>query len=452
MQTSLEHQITAAELRAGDKLLVAVSGGVDSVVLLNLLHTCAGPLKLRLHVAHLDHQIRTDSSADADFVRHLCDELGVPCLIAVCDVPALAAVERLSLEMAGRQARREFLQREASRVGARLIVLAHHRDDQVETFMLRLLRGSGVTGLSAMQPLHGRWWRPLLECSREQILDYAQEQQLEWVEDLSNSDPAYLRNRLRHQLLPQMREINPRYDGRLSELCRQLQADEIYWQQQVAVVLPRLIVAETDGLRLDRSLLLELPEALRGRVLREALRRIRGDLQRLEAVHLRAVDDLLSSERSQTQLNLPACWVARRYETLWLRRESAVGLPSYDLEVPIPGDLQLPCGRTLRVKLEDEPQGEALTVAEFALDEIATPLRVRNWQPGDRFAPQGMEGHKLLKRLFGDVKVELEERQRTPLLVSGETILWVAGMRRSCHAPAVANTSKILRFELVCSA
>lgn len=449
MQACLEKQSIEAELKPGDTLLVAVSGGLDSVVLLHLLHDLSVRQRIALQVAHLDHQIRPESSADADFVRQFCTELGVPCVVGAVAVPELAAQQRLSLEMAGRQARREFLLRQADHVGARLIVLAHHRDDQAETFMLRLLRGSGVSGLAAMQVRRDRWWRPLLECSREQILDYALQYQLEWVEDASNVDPTFLRNRLRHQLLPEMREVNPQIDGRLTELCRQLQVDETYWQQQVAKNLSELIVSSEDGLRLARQQLLALPEALRIRVIREALRRVRGDLLRLESVHLRAVDELLRGERSQAQLDLPGCWVARRYETLWLRRQAAEPLAAYELPLSIPGDLQLPCGRILRTQLRDAALGESTLVAEFSADELVAPLRLRNWQPGDRFEPQRLAGSKQLKRLFGDQKVEREERSRVPLLVSGKTILWVVGVRRSCHFPAVASSGEILRLELL---
>lgn len=449
MRSSLKKQISAAALQPGDSLLVAVSGGVDSVVLLRLLHELSGELGLRLQVAHLDHQIRLESSADADFVRQLCTELNVPCVVEACDVPRLADERGISLEMAGREARREFLLRQADLLGAQLIALAHHRDDQVETFLLRLLRGSGVAGLAAMQALQGRWWRPLLDCSREQILEVAQQQRLRWVEDQSNADPVFLRNKLRHQLLPQLREINLQVDERLAELCRQLQVDETYWQQQVEKTLSGLIVSTQDGLRLDRQKLLVLPEALRIRVIRGALRQLRGDLQRLESVHLRAVDELLTGTRSQAQLDLPGCWVARRYETLWLRDQAAAPLPDYDLLLPVPGELKLPCGRILSAQLSMEPSGESALAAEFLWSEIDRPLRVRNWRAGDSFAPQGMVGTKKIKRLFGDRKVELEERSRVPLLVSGEQILWLAGVRRSRFASIATASGEILRLELL---
>ena len=449
MHQTLMQQIRRARLLGEDTLLVGVSGGVDSVLLLHLLYELRAEHGLRLQVAHLNHQIRPESSADADFVRELCVDLDLPCTVACCDVPQLAAAQKVSIEMAARQARRDFLQQVAAEIGASVIALAHHRDDQVETFFQRLVRGSGTSGLAAMRSLQGPWWRPLLDCSRQQILACAVERGLAWVEDASNADPAYLRNRLRHNLLPQLRELNPQLDSRWYELCRQLQDEDDYWADQVAAVFPGLVVACVDGLRLRREGLLGLPRALCVRVLRESLRQVRGDLQRLEAVHLNSIDVLLRAERSQAQLDLPGCWVARRYEELWFRRVPPVSLVDYKLELPVPGELQLPCGRVVSARLQDEQQGESPRVAEFCAAALEWPLIIRNWRAGDSFTPEGMSGTKRLKCFFGDEKIELEERSRIPLLVSGGTILWLLGQRRSGHAVAGQKVGQVLRLELI---
>ena len=449
MQRILEEQLAAAAISPGEILLVAVSGGVDSVVLLHLLKAAADRFGLQLQVAHLDHCLRPESGADARFVQKLCSKLALPCHVEAAEVQRLAEKMKLSLETAAREARREFLQRTAHKIGARLIVLAHQRGDQAETFMQRLLRGSGTAGLGGMRPLQGLWWRPLLDCSREQILAYAKQHNLAWVEDESNADPEFLRNRLRHQLLPELRSYSPQIESRLAELCRQLAAENDFWQEQVGVLLPDLTLSKGDGLRLSRPGLLGVHPALRARLLREALRLVRGDLQRLEAVHLRAVDRLLTAQRSQAQLDLPGCWAARRYETLWLRA-TAPALPSdYELALPVPGELALPGGQVLLASLQDELLGESARVAEFARQELAGLLRVRSWRPGDGFAPEGMVGHKRLKAFFADEKVELEERNRTPLLTCGDEILWVIGRRRSRHAVAGCGSGQILRLELL---
>jgi tRNA(Ile)-lysidine synthase len=246
-----------------------------------------------------------------------------------------------------------------------------------------------------------------------------------------------------------LEQINPQLGERMGALTAQVQLEEEFWQQQLQQVFPPLVLSREDGMRLDRSRLLELHPALRRRVLREALRQLRGDLQRIANEHLLAVERLLGGSRSQAQLDLPGCWVARRYGTLWLRLEEPPLPQAFDLLLPLPGELRLPGGRVLRAGLQAEQQGESLQVAEFSLSELKEPLRVRSWQPGDCFAPHGMAGHKRLKRYFSDQRIELEERTGTPLLVCGETILWLIGHRRSRHAPASVQAGPILRLELL---
>jgi len=184
-------------------------------------------------------------------------------------------------------------------------------------------------------------------------------------------------------------------------------------------------------------------------MLRETLRQLRGDLQRIEAVHLRSIEALLTGQRSQTQLDLPGCWVARRYETLWLREVAPVLSEPFDLLLPLSGELELPDGRVLRTSIQDELEGESANVTEYSLADLPQSLRTRSWQAGDRFEPLGMTGHKRLKNFFSDHRTELEARLTTPLFVTGERILWVVGLRRSSYAVAGHDSGKILRVELI---
>ncbi|HEX9779568.1 MAG TPA: tRNA lysidine(34) synthetase TilS [Geopsychrobacteraceae bacterium] len=432
----------------GARLLVALSGGVDSVVLLHLLQRLAPERGLNLAAAHLDHGIRPESGDDARFVSALCRKGEIPLTLERCDVPALARDRRLSLEMAAREARREFLLRTAARQQAEYIVLAHHRDDQAETFLLRLLRGSGLSGLCGMQPRRGSWLRPLLQLGRQQVLDYARDWQLVWVEDLSNRDDRYLRNRVRHELLPQLRRYNPRLEERLDLLCRQQQVEEDFWTQLIGTTLPAVIISRDDGLRLCRRGLLNLHPALRLRTLREAIRLLRGNLQGVTEKHLAAVAHLLHTERSQASVDLPGLWAARRYQQLWLC-SSAPESDRYGFELQVPGDVALPEGSLLRAEFADAPRGESDSVVEFAAQQLVFPLQVRSFRPGDRFRPAGTGGGKKLKDFFIDIKLEREQRQRVPLVVSGGEILWVAGVRRSACAPAGKKSGRVLRLELV---
>ena len=446
---SLQSDLISSLPPKAHNVLVAVSGGVDSVVLLHCLCQLRQQLSLRLKVIHLNHNIRRESTADADFVRDLCLQLQVECEIESYDVPRLAQEQKVSLEMAGRNARRQLFQRAAKKSNCDLVALAHHQDDQIETFMLRLVRGSGVAGLASMKVLNDNLWRPLLHCSRAQIVDYAKHNNLSWVEDASNADPVYLRNRIRHKILPLLKDINPGFNVLTAGLIDQLQQDSDYWNVFVVENFGRFVVSVSDGLRLNRQALVDSHETVRVRIIREALKRVRKDLSGIENKHIQAIIDLLLLGPSQGQLDLPGCWVARRYETLWLRDLAPEVLPDYNKVMPLPGVVVLPDGRHLCSSFACHIQGESKLVAEFNLQQIQLPLTIRSWRPGDRFHPQGMTGRKKVKDYLGDAKVEKEDRQRLLVLAAGEEILWLIGQRRSALAGVDGHCQQILRVELV---
>ncbi len=429
-------------------ILVAVSGGVDSVVLLHVLCQLRERHNLELYVAHLDHRIRVESDTDAQFVLRLCEDWQVFCRVERMDVPEMAKAQGESLEMAGRHARRAMFAGLSQLYGCGLVALAHHQDDQIETFLLRLVRGSGQAGLVGMRKRSGLWWRPLLEVTRQQILAYATECQLEWVDDNSNSDPVYLRNRIRHHILPLLRDMNPAFNQRTATLIEQFREEDDYWAEQVDGQFDDCVVDTDDGLRLTRQGLLQLHPALCMRVLREALRQVRGDLSGIESTHLYAVAEMLRGERSQAQLDLPGCWVARRYETLWLRLLAPAPMPDYNELLPVPGRLELPNGKVLSSSWQLQAQGETAMCIELDAQRLGQPLRVRSWKVGDRFVPLGMTGRKKIKSYLGDAKIELEERRKLLVLVAGEEIVWLIGYRRSALAGVTSATQNILRIEV----
>ncbi len=448
MEKKFRSIVRKAELAAGEPILLAVSGGIDSVVLLELFSRIAESFALELHVLHLDHQIRPESGKDAEFVKNLCADKAVPCYIEKADVPALSQERRVSLETAGRDVRREVLLARAKDSGCTKIVLAHHQDDQAETFMMRLLRGSGQSGLRGMGMHTGIWWRPLLDFSRQQIESYASENKLSWVEDASNSDTRFLRNRIRHKLLPELREYNPQINFRLTSLSQQFQLEEDYWQRQVLQIWPQVILSDADGLRLDRVEILNVHPALQMRLLREALRRVRGDLRSIETVHLEAMLGLLNSDRSQAELDLPDCWVARRYGQLWLRPDSPE-IKVIDLPVEVGVPQLLPDGRFLLAEIGGAGDDAGPDREVFDMGRLEFPLRVRSFQPGDRFRPFGMNNSRKLKDFLIDLKLEKEERLSLPLLLNKDEILWLVGLRRSALEPVVANTQETLIVRLI---
>jgi tRNA(Ile)-lysidine synthase len=456
------HEILAGSqwVSSGDRVLAALSGGPDSVALFHLLHASSGPLGFSLHAAHLDHSLRPESAEDARFVARLCASLDIPLVVEQCDVSAVARRQRQGLEEAGREQRREFLLRTARRHGCTVIALGHHRGDQAETLLHRLVRGSGLSGLAAMRPQNGPFIRPLLTFSRRQIIDFLVEQKIDFLEDASNQNRCFTRNRIRLDLLPLLREFNPRVEERLANLSRRIALEEDFWDQEVDKVLtdlrqgtnPRQPVdpAGKSGPEawLDRARLLALHPALRARVLRRALGDLRGQLAGLSAVHLEAVEELVRSGPPQGELHLPGAWVARRYDGLWLRTSPPQVAEFGEFIVDGPGEWPLPDGRRLRFSLSVHPLEEGPGAVEFAADKVPFPLSVRPFRPGDRFRPRGGAGSGKIKKFFIDRKVDHEIRKTIPLVVAGE-ILWVVGMCRCAGLETGPASELVLRIEIL---
>lgn len=438
--------VTRRQLLApGERVLTAVSGGADSVALLVLLQRNAQFLGIEVAAAHLDHGMRPESGEDAEFVRHLCADLDIPLCVGKRDVPKLSRLAKEGLEASARRARREFLMETAATRGCVKVALGHHRGDQAETLLHRLLRGSGSSGLSAMQPWSPPFIRPLLPFAREQLQEFLAEHGWPFIEDASNCDLRFTRNRIRHQLLPLLVSFNPRIEEHLCRLSERLSEEEAFWREREDEALKGVLLDRGDGLSLSRGLLLELHPALLPRVLRRALAQVRGDLQGIASSHLRAVRALVESERPQGGLDLPGAWVGRRYERLWLRRECPQGMENTPLEIPGPGKYALADGGELQVTVEGGPGKTTALIEEFDGISIDFPLQWRPFCSGDRFHPEGAPGGKKLKSFFIDQKIEKEKRRSLWLLAKDE-ILWVVGVRRCQDYRPEAACGRVLRF------
>lgn len=411
----------------GGHLLVAVSGGADSVALLHLLLGLVGVLDLRLTAAHLDHALREESADDAAFVSRLCESWRVPLVTERIDVRAVSRQLRTGIEDGARKARMQFLQDEAKRNGCSAIALAHHRQDQAETVLHRLLRGTGNRGLAAMAWRRDGFIRPLLDIEPTDLRSYLEKEQIPWREDPSNRDLSLTRNRIRHEVIPLLQHLNPRVDAALAGLAERSAVDEDYWRRQTESVADKVISLAGEALCVDLDQFAELHPALQIRLLQTAIFRVRGEEKGLSAYHLDELLDQLGRSRSQWNLDLPGCWVGRRYRSLWLQQAAPPTMERYRVEIPGPGTYDLPCGGQFSIETglgrSDDQWSVALSSAK-----VSYPLTVRNALPGDRFRPSGMLGSMKLKDFFINEKVSLEARSRLPLLV-GEEPIWVAGLR-----------------------
>lgn len=443
-------------LAPGDGVLAAVSGGPDSVALLHALTAFKEKSGLRLEVAHLEHGIRGEESrADARFVAALADRLGLPFHLKELQLSRSRAEHGAgNLEAFAREERYRFLTETARGRGLNRIATGHTLDDQAETLLMRMVRGSGRRGLRAIAPVARRGdavlIRPLIETPREEVEAYLAAEGLAYRIDRSNHDPALLRNWMRLDLIPRLKEkIDAAVPARLARL-----AEIIRDEDEVLDRLARERLPETTSAgALMREPLLAEPRALQRRIVRLWLERHLGSLRRINFDHIEEMLDLVTAGPANGSVALPGSREAvRRYGLLTLEKTRRPSLPeSYSYPFKIGGsDLIVPeagmkiCSSV--VAADDVTTKDALEAC-FDADELPAMLTVRNFRRGDRFRPLGMLGHKKLKDLFIDRKIPLESRATLPLLVAGEEIVWIPGLGRSRVALVARGTRSVLRVQ-----
>lgn len=469
-------------LRQHAHVLVAVSGGPDSVALLHLLTRLRPMWQLQLHAAHVNHGLRDDARADADFVTDFSRSLGVPVTVTDVDVRA----ERRggeSTQQAARRLRLTALRKIARDVGARRIALGHHADDQAETVLLRLLRGAGTTGLGGMRPLRGPFIRPLLHISRADIEQYCVDQGLDVLRDPSNQSELYVRNRIRLQLLPLLAaEYNPNITERLARTAELLQADDAALERWATRTYKRArreaTSAGVEGVVLSVPIVREQPDALRRRIVRSALRDAGADLRFVTYDHTDAAVALLA-DGAAGALTLPGNVRVERQQDVLLfsksfaektsrsgstlqtapgsgQRHGAVTLPALppgDQPLNIPGRTRLAPGVVLDatfVTPEAFAEAGAAPLAEAWFDwtALVPPLVVRGRADGDRMRPLGLGGTKKLQDLFVDEKVPRHVRDTVPVVADREGIVWVAGLRTDERVAVKSQTKRILHVRI----
>jgi tRNA(Ile)-lysidine synthase len=446
-------------LRSGDRVVVAVSGGPDSVALLYALYELRDELRIELIAAHLDHKMRPDSQEDARFVAELAELLKLPLIREAIDVPALLQAERLSPEEGARIARYRFLAEAAGERQANVVALGHTLSDRVETFFINLLRGAGLEGLAGMPPVRRecgvRYVRPLIACSRDEILRFLRERRLRYREDPTNRDLRYSRNRVRWELLPLLQELSPSALEVISRASETARSAHEHFQRHVEEAWPDLAVQERDDeITLDRWRLLALDEVVQIYAVREAMRRVRGDLRGIEAVHLETVLEEIRKPRSGTEATLPGGLrlIVQSDRVLLTRKEKGVRAPyCFELQLGVNELSEIGWRFELEVTEGDRPPpppGDPLE-AHMDFDTIAQPLCVRNRRPGDRFRPLGLGGTKKLQDFFVDEKIPREKRDEIPLVCDRQGILWVIGRRLDERARPAAATRRTLRIRAI---
>jgi tRNA(Ile)-lysidine synthase len=441
----------------GHTLLVAVSGGPDSMALLHALHQLREAFAIRLVVAHLNHQMRRGAIRDVRFVEAAAHGLGIPCITQSLDVPAYGRRHKLSPEDAARRVRYAFLQTTAKAVSAHHIALGHTADDQAETVVFRLLRGSGLRGLCGIPPVRRPIVRPLIQVQRRDIMVYLRTHHIPFRNDPSNRQRRYTRNRIRLALLPQLQKsYNPRLVQTLCATAQLLAADEAAlqeaaWEQFSAA----RIQAAPDQVHLRTARLTPLSPALQRRVLRQALAEAVGSLQGFTRTHLAHMMALLRTEAGTKHLALPGgAVVERRYDVLIIYRRTPPAAVRIAQRIAVPGLCEV---AALGVTIKSDIVQGGTTVSSFPTgdiawldaDKVGRDLYLRTRSPGDRFQPLGSPYMKKLKAFLIDAKIPRAERDRLPLVASRTGIAWVAGVRPADWAKVTPMTRVILRLQLI---
>lgn len=447
--------------RPGEKWLVGVSGGPDSCCLLHLLCQLRQELGIGLHVAHLDHGLRPEAGEHARYVAELSSRLNVPFSSGKKDVAGFKKQHRCSLEEAAREVRYQFFQEEAAAHGASRVALAHTGDDQAETVLLHLIRGTGGWGLRGM-PAEDNWHsittgarvnvvRPLLAVSRDETEAYCRHHHLQPRRDSSNQSPEFLRNRVRSEVLPLLKSFNPRIAESLSQTADLVAQEQDSMEVMASPVVARLLRTDGGRVLIDVKGMLAQPVGAQRFLLRSAWAMARGTLRDLEAKHVERMRMMLAGGAGK-RINLPGNMVyLRDYDQAVL----ASGVPAKTpvlapVTLAVPGEV-VAAGFRFRAALVPASEVILHQIDPFRVRMDArvagAELLVRNRRPGDRFRPLGMAGEKKVQDFMVDARIPQRLRSEIPLVCSASQILWIVGHRMDDRAKVTDSTTEVVAIE-----
>ncbi len=448
-------------LEKGDRLIVGVSGGADSMVLLHLLNACREAFHLSLVVAHVNHGFRPEASErEAELVQKESTRLQLPFEYGQFNVREFQKLRGLSPQDAARRIRFHFFHDLLLKHRAQKIALGHHADDQVETVLSRLIRGSGLLGLKGILPIReGKVIRPLLEVWRKEIESVALEKKIPFLLDSSNLKNDYLRNRIRLSLIPFIEgEYQPNFKETLLRTSAILREENDYLEGRAEEAYQKIVREEKGTLAFKFSEYQSLHQAIQWRVMKKISGRILDWGRGMEdggGAEVHKIHQNLHRSSPSFLLELPhGFWVEKRYDIVLIGRREVKPSPPFEVDLICPGrTLVQEIGREVVLEETDRDYlGDYSGPSNTALmdyESLRFPLKMRNFRPGDRFSPLGAKGSQKLKDFFIDHKIPKFERPDVPLLISEEKIAWVVGYRIDDRVKITEKTERVLRLKVI---
>lgn len=439
-----------------DRIIVALSGGADSICLLDILYKLKKKYGFILYAAHLNHQIRgVQAHRDVLFCADICDRLEIPFFVKSVNVPSYAEEKKMTMEEAARECRYRFLLDLKSELKADKVAVAHNMDDQVETILMRIIRGTGLYGLKGMDyRLSNGVIRPLLDIGKTEIIDYLKQCNLSWCDDGTNEETVYTRNKIRLHLLPLMEEFSPKVRESIVRMSTSLREDSFHMESAAYELFRESSYLSDKVVKLDCDILCQHSPSMKKREIRYAIKEVRGSLKGIESIHLDDVLSLTENPKSQARLDLPGgLKIYKKQNFLYFTMEElketeiafTYSLGKNDRVYISELGMEITTKTIAKAKCLVLPTGQYTKA--FDLDKIKGTIIVRNRQVGDKIRPMGLGGTKKLKNIFIDEKIPIEQRDRVPIITDSEdNIIWVVGSCISEDFKIDENTKNVIRI------
>lgn len=437
-------------LTQGEKVVLGVSGGADSIALLHSLNELID-YGLEIIVAHLNHGIRRDEAErDAEFVKDTVKTLGLTYVYGEVDTLQYKEQFQLSTEDAARQLRYKFFDQVLSKHHATKLATAHTLNDQAETVLMRLIRGSGSKGLSGIPPVSNNIIRPLIETSRNEIEEYLKSKGIDWVEDSSNESEEFLRNKVRQDLVPELENYNPQIKETLAKTADILRAQDKFIAKETQEYYYDVFRPNKSELTGDLKKYRAIDKTLRFSLLRTAVENLNNSLKNISSIHITSADDFLLSETASGEIELPeGTIIVKGYDGFLVTKKTELER-EFSYSIQSPGKWSFPEFEVEISSIQTDTLDENdESVAYFDPELVEFPIEVRNFKPGDRFSPLGMKSSKKLQDYFTDIKLPQFLRSRVPIFLSQGEIMWLGGIRIDNRFKVTDKAKDVLRMKLI---